>query len=209
MPGSGAPTATPSPLAGSPPGRWLCWSGCAGTARLSGLGVAEGQGESSPGRAGAPTNRRPGKPGGEAASQPARPRGSGRRKFVGAPRGDGWSGYGCPGCHPGADEAHPGAAGAGVPGGWAAAVGSCPPPKGQRGAHAAVPRPSAQRRSSQAGFFPAMRSEGCGSRVCPRRRQLSGSGNSVPPPQPSWFSSPRCHRGARAAEDDGMQRRLG
>lgn len=55
------------PLAGSPPGRLLCWSGCAGTARRPGLGVAEGQGGSSPCRAGAPVTRRPGKPGGGAA----------------------------------------------------------------------------------------------------------------------------------------------
>lgn len=179
-PDSGAPTATPSPS----PGR-LWAAGFVGADARGPLG-SRGSGFRGAGRKLAVPGGGAYKPetwkAWQGNCQPASAaRGSGRRKFVGAPGGDGLSGYGYLGCHPGADEAQPGAAGVGAPGGWAAAVESCPPPKGQRGAQAAVPRPRVQHRGNGAGVFPTSRSEGCGSRICPRRRQLSGSGNSVPP----------------------------
>lgn len=138
--GSCSPRRPSQPLGGSPPGRRLCWSGGAGTARRS------------PGARGWRGAGRKARTAGRGRLQPE-PReacrvsrlaacaagGPGRRKFVPAPGGEGRSGCGDPGSLPGAGQAYPRAAGAGAYGGWAAAAGSCPPWKGRSEARAAGP----------------------------------------------------------------------
>lgn len=166
-PGCGVPAATPSPS----PDRLRAAGFVGAEARGSlgarlGLGAGEGQGGSLPSRARAPAagDR------GSLASEPLaslRRRGPGRKEVCPRAGGRGSVRLRVPGQPPGGGQGVPRVTCAGAQGGWTAAAGSCPRPKGQRGERAAVPGPGAQRRGSRALLSWASRSEGARGRVCP------------------------------------------
>ena len=209
-PGSGAPAATPSPS----PDRLRAAGFVGAEARGSlgarpGVGVGEGQGGSLPCRARAPAagDR------GSLASEPLaslRCRGPGRKEVCPRAGGRGSVRLRVPGQPPGGGQGVPRVTCAGAHGGWAAAAGSCPRPKGQRGARAALPAPG----RSVAAAVPcspglrALKAPGVASAL------VAGGSPAVATHSFSCPSQPRplpalCHRGAPTAEGAGTQRRLG
>lgn len=176
-PGSGAPPPLPAPrrVSARPPALLERRRGDReAPARGSGL-VRAGRNLATPGEGAG--RRRPRQPGEGAACQPARPGGPGGRKFVPA-RGDEGPAADARTAAPWRTRRPPGGACARAHGCWAAAAGSCPQPKRQRGARAVVPGPGRSVAAAVPGSPWESRSGGGGRRVCPRCQELSVSGNS-------------------------------
>lgn len=191
------------PLAGLPPGRRLCWSGCAGTARRPGLGLERGRRKLAVPGEGA-CSRRPGSWRGS--RLPASAAAGPRRKEVCPGAGGRWAvRQRVPGQPSRGGKAHPrwpvpGRKAAGRPR-RRAALGR----KGTRSADSRA-RARAQRRGSRAGS-PRPGAQKRGGRPYPRRRQPSGSSNSAFPAraslvlcQPAATARPGCGRRWDAAQ---------
>lgn len=193
------------PLAGLPPGRRLCWSGCAGTARRPGLGLERGRRKLAVPGEGA-CSRRPGSWRGS--RLPASAAAGPRRKEVCPGAGGRWAvRQRVPGQPPAAGRRTRGGLcrGARLLGGRG---GELPSAERARGAPTAVPGPGRSVAAAEPAL-PGLAPRSAGVAPTPAAGSPLAAATRLSLPEPASFSASPLPPPARAAEGAGAQRRLG